>query len=87
MITLTGGTAPFQWSVYDGPIITRYEVFLGRLAAGPQPGIRKDGILSVSNDPEIDPDGAQADGQFVSQSGHGCQYATEARLRGGMSLL
>jgi len=26
MITLTGGTAPFQWSVYDGPIITGYEV-------------------------------------------------------------
>ena len=26
MISLTGGTAPFQWSVYDGPIITGYEV-------------------------------------------------------------
>jgi hypothetical protein len=26
MITLTGGTPPFQWSVYDGPIITGYEV-------------------------------------------------------------
>jgi hypothetical protein len=26
MITLTGGTLPFQWSVYDGPIITGYEV-------------------------------------------------------------
>jgi FG-GAP-like repeat/Putative Ig domain len=26
MITLTGGTAPFQWSVYDGPIITGYKV-------------------------------------------------------------
>lgn len=25
-ITLTGGTPPFQWSVYDGPIITGYEV-------------------------------------------------------------
>jgi hypothetical protein len=26
IITLTGGTPPFQWSVYDGPIITGYEV-------------------------------------------------------------
>ena len=26
MITLTGGTAPIQWSVYDGPIITGYRV-------------------------------------------------------------
>ncbi len=26
MITLTGGTAPFQWSVYDGPILTGYKV-------------------------------------------------------------
>ena len=26
MIMLTGGTAPFQWSVYDGPIITGYQV-------------------------------------------------------------
>jgi hypothetical protein len=26
MITLIGGTAPFQWSVYDGPIVTGYEV-------------------------------------------------------------
>ena len=26
MITLTGGTPPFQWSVYDGPIITGYQV-------------------------------------------------------------
>lgn len=26
MITLTGGTAPFQWSVYDGPIETGWEV-------------------------------------------------------------
>jgi large repetitive protein len=26
MITLTGGTAPFQWSIYDGPIITGYKV-------------------------------------------------------------
>lgn len=26
MIMLTGGTAPFQWSVYDGPILTGYEV-------------------------------------------------------------
>jgi len=26
MIRLTGGTAPFQWSVYDGPIITGYKV-------------------------------------------------------------
>jgi len=26
MITLTGGTAPFQWAVYDGPIITGYQV-------------------------------------------------------------
>lgn len=26
MITLTGGTPPFQWSVYDGPIETGYEV-------------------------------------------------------------
>jgi len=26
MITLNGGTAPFQWSVYDGPIITGYRV-------------------------------------------------------------
>src|SRR5262249_7067551 len=25
-IALTGGTAPFQWSVYDGPIITGYRV-------------------------------------------------------------
>jgi hypothetical protein len=25
-IALTGGTPPFQWSVYDGPIITGYEV-------------------------------------------------------------
>lgn len=25
-ITLTGGTAPFQWSVYNGPIITGFEV-------------------------------------------------------------
>jgi hypothetical protein len=25
-ITLTGGTPPFQWSVYDGPIITGYQV-------------------------------------------------------------
>jgi hypothetical protein len=25
-ITLTGGTAPFQWSVYDGPIDTGWEV-------------------------------------------------------------
>jgi hypothetical protein len=25
-ITLTGGTAPFQWSVYDGPIVTGCEV-------------------------------------------------------------
>jgi hypothetical protein len=25
-ITLTGGTSPFQWSVYDGPIITGFEV-------------------------------------------------------------
>ena len=25
-ITLTGGTSPFQWSVYDGPIITGYAV-------------------------------------------------------------
>ncbi|HEV2402509.1 MAG TPA: FG-GAP-like repeat-containing protein [Candidatus Sulfotelmatobacter sp.] len=26
MITLTGGTPPFQWSVYNGPIDTGYEV-------------------------------------------------------------
>jgi hypothetical protein len=26
MIMLTGGTPPFQWSVYDGPIITGYKV-------------------------------------------------------------
>ncbi len=26
MIALTGGTPPFQWSVYNGPIITGYEV-------------------------------------------------------------
>jgi hypothetical protein len=26
MIALTGGTAPFQWSVYDGPIPTGFEV-------------------------------------------------------------
>ncbi|HVN19165.1 MAG TPA: FG-GAP-like repeat-containing protein [Dongiaceae bacterium] len=26
MITLTGGTPPFQWSVYNGPIITGYQV-------------------------------------------------------------
>ena len=26
MMALTGGTAPFQWSVYDGPIITGWEV-------------------------------------------------------------
>jgi hypothetical protein len=26
MITLAGGTAPFQWGVYDGPIITGYKV-------------------------------------------------------------
>ncbi len=26
MITLTGGTPPFQWSVYDGPIVTGYQV-------------------------------------------------------------
>ncbi|HUO32941.1 MAG TPA: FG-GAP-like repeat-containing protein [Bryobacteraceae bacterium] len=26
MITLNGGTAPVQWTVYDGPIITGYEV-------------------------------------------------------------
>jgi hypothetical protein len=26
MITLSGGTPPFQWSVYDGPIITGYKV-------------------------------------------------------------
>jgi hypothetical protein len=26
MIALTGGTPPFQWSVYDGPIETGYEV-------------------------------------------------------------
>jgi hypothetical protein len=25
-ISLTGGTPPFQWSVYDGPILTGYEV-------------------------------------------------------------
>ena len=25
-IALTGGTAPFQWGVYDGPILTGYEV-------------------------------------------------------------
>jgi hypothetical protein len=25
-IALTGGTAPFQWSIYDGPIITGWEV-------------------------------------------------------------
>lgn len=25
-IALTGGTAPFQWSIYDGPIITGYQV-------------------------------------------------------------
>jgi FG-GAP-like repeat/Putative Ig domain len=25
-ITLTGGTSPFQWSVYDGPILTGYQV-------------------------------------------------------------
>ena len=25
-IVLTGGTPPFQWSVYDGPIVTGYEV-------------------------------------------------------------
>jgi hypothetical protein len=25
-ITLTGGTAPFQWSIYDGPILTGYKV-------------------------------------------------------------
>jgi hypothetical protein len=25
-IALTGGTPPFQWSVYDGPILTGYEV-------------------------------------------------------------
>lgn len=25
-IALTGGTAPFQWSVYDGPILSGYEV-------------------------------------------------------------
>jgi hypothetical protein len=25
-IALTGGTPPFQWSVYDGPIVTGYEV-------------------------------------------------------------
>src|SRR5258708_19215152 len=26
MIALTGGTPPFQWSVYDGPIETGYAV-------------------------------------------------------------
>jgi len=26
MIMLSGGTAPFQWSIYDGPIITGYRV-------------------------------------------------------------
>jgi len=26
IIAVTGGTPPFQWSVYDGPIITGYEV-------------------------------------------------------------
>ncbi len=26
MIMLTGGTAPFQWSIYNGPIITGYKV-------------------------------------------------------------
>lgn len=26
MITLTGGTPPFQWSVYNGPILTGYKV-------------------------------------------------------------
>jgi hypothetical protein len=26
MVMLTGGTAPFQWSIYDGPIITGYKV-------------------------------------------------------------
>jgi hypothetical protein len=26
LITLDGGTAPFQWSIYDGPIDTGYEV-------------------------------------------------------------
>jgi FG-GAP-like repeat/Putative Ig domain len=26
MIALTGGTPPFQWSVYDGPIMTGYKV-------------------------------------------------------------
>jgi hypothetical protein len=26
MIALTGGTSPFQWSVYDGPIMTGYKV-------------------------------------------------------------
>lgn len=25
-ITLTGGTPPFQWSIYDGPILTGYKV-------------------------------------------------------------
>ena len=25
-ITLTGGSSPFQWSVYDGPILTGYQV-------------------------------------------------------------
>src|ERR1700722_658052 len=25
-ITLNGGSSPFQWSVYDGPILTGFEV-------------------------------------------------------------
>ncbi len=36
------------------------KAFLGRLPTGPKTGIRKEGILSLSNDPEIDPGGAKA---------------------------
>jgi hypothetical protein len=36
------------------------KAFLGRLPTGPKTGIRKEGILSLSNDPEIDPGGPKA---------------------------
>jgi hypothetical protein len=41
-IALTGGTPPFQWSVYDGPIITGYEVggaVPDRLTLNPNNGV------------------------------------------------
>jgi hypothetical protein len=58
-----------------------------QIRAESQSGVGKDGALSESKDLEIDSGGAQADGQFVAQSGHGCQYAAGSRLCGGMSLV